>query len=195
MKNQYLRRFATLAIAFSVVSTTALLGTAQSWASGPHGGGHESDKKTSMGTPGKAKDVSRTIEIKMFDNYYEPENISVSAGETVRFVVKNVGELVHEFNIGTSAMHSAHQEEMVMMMEHGALEADKINHKMMKMDMGGGKTMEHKDPNSVLLEPGKSGEVIWKFAKESSLEFACNVPGHYDAGMMGNVRFSDKHSS
>ena len=73
------------------------------------------------------------------------------------------------------------------MMEHGILEADKINYDMMKMDMGGGKTMEHNDPNSALLEPGKSGEVIWKFTKAMELEFACNVPGHYEAGMVGKM--------
>ena len=76
-----------------------------------------------------------------------------------------------------------------MMVEHGVLEADRINHERMKMDMGGGKTMEHDDPNSVLLEPGKSGEIIWKFTKATELEFACNVPGHYDAGMMGRFHF------
>jgi uncharacterized cupredoxin-like copper-binding protein len=58
----------------------------------------------------------------------------------------------------------------------------------MAMDMGGGKTMEHNDPNSVLLEPGKSAEVIWRFAKAGELEFACNVPGHYDAGMVGMIQ-------
>ena len=62
-----------------------------------------------------------------------------------------------------------------------------IDHDMMKMDMGGGKTMEHNDPNSALLEPGKSGEVIWKFTKAMELEFACNVPGHYEAGMVGKM--------
>jgi len=76
------------------------------------------------------------------------------------------------------------------MVDHGALEADKINHAKMKMDMGGGKTMMHNDPNSILLEPGKTGEVIWKFSNASKIEFACNVPGHYDAGMMGKFHFS-----
>src|SRR3546814_20785077 len=90
---------------------------------------------------------------------------------------------VHEFNIGTPAMHAAHQEEMMMMVEHGALEPDKINRNLMKMDMGGGKTMEHNDPNSVLLEPGGSSEIVWTFTKTAELEFACTVPGHYASGM------------
>ena len=70
-----------------------------------------------------------------------------------------------------------------LMMEHGVLEPDRINHD--KMKMGG---MMHKDPNSVLLEPGKSAEIIWTFPKaKTKLEFACNVPGHYEAGMVGPV--------
>ena len=77
----------------------------------------------------------------------------------------------------------------MMMMEHGVLEADKINRDMMKMDMGNGKTMEHNDPNSVLLEPKETAEVIWKFSDDAELEFACNVPGHYASGMMGEVHF------
>jgi uncharacterized cupredoxin-like copper-binding protein len=157
-----------------------------SHAAGTHGGGHGT--MSTVGEQGKSEEVSRTIEIEMFDNYYDPEVIQLKAGETVRFVVKNQGQLVHEFNIGTPDMHTAHQEEMMMMVQHGALMPDHINHEKMAMDMGGGKTMEHNDPNSVLLEPGKSAEVIWRFAKAGELEFACNVPGHYDAGMVGMIQ-------
>lgn len=177
----------TNALAVLAFAVSIAIGASQSWAAGSHSGGHGT--KMAIGEPGKAGEATRTIEIKMLDNYYEPEAISVKAGETIRFVVKNAGEFVHEFNIGTAAMHAAHQKEMMMMMEHGALEPDKINHHMMKMDMGGGKTMEHNDPNSVLLEPGKNDEVIWKFTNAGDIEFACNVPGHYDAGMMGQIRF------
>ena len=175
-------------IAISTFSATFLLGAAQTWAAGEHGGGHGA--KSPIGTAGKAASATRTININMLDNLYEPEEISVKEGETIRFIVKNSGELVHEFNIGTSAMHTAHQKEMEMMVDHGALEPDKINHAKMKMDMGGGKTMMHNDPNSILLEPGKTGEVIWEFSNASKIEFACNVPGHYDAGMMGKFHFS-----
>jgi uncharacterized cupredoxin-like copper-binding protein len=89
---------------------------------------------------------------------------------------------------GTAAMHARHQKEMAMMFEHGAVGVDKIHHEKMNMDMGGGRTMKHDDPNSVLLEPGKSAEVIWKFSTNAKLEFACNVPGHYEAGMVGRFR-------
>ncbi|MBT3533734.1 MAG: cupredoxin family protein [Rhodospirillaceae bacterium] len=158
-------------------------------AAGKHGGGHGGGhgQRADIGKPGKATDVSRTVTVTMTDNRYSPENIEVKKGETIRFVVENKGEFVHEFNIGTARMHKAHQKEMMMMMEHGVLEPDKINHDKMKMDMGGGKTMEHNDPNSALVEPKKSAEIIWKFSSATKLEFACNVPGHYESGMVGKI--------
>ena len=116
----------------------------------------------------------------------------MKTGETIRFVIRNQGAFVHEFNLGTAAMHAKHQEEMLMMVEHGVLEPDKINRGRMKMDMGNGKTMEHNDPNSVLLEPGESGEIVWTFTKATEIEFACNVPGHYDAGITGKLSVKPK---
>ncbi len=145
-----------------------------------------------VGKPAPASAASRTVQVAMYDNYYEPEEITAKAGETVRFVVTNKGQLVHEFNLGTPAMHAAHQDEMQMMVDHGVLEADKINHHMMNVDMGGGHVMKHDDPNSVLLEPGQTADVVWSFPDDASvdLEFACNVPGHYDAGMQGEIELA-----
>ena len=131
----------------------------------------------------------------MRDHYFEPEQIKVKANETFRFVVRNRGEFVHEFNIGTPHMHAEHQKEMEMMVAHGVLEADRINHEMMKMDTGRSGSMEHDDPNSVLLEPGDEAEIIWTFAKPMNLEFACNVPGHYESGMAGIIEFVRKLAS
>lgn len=171
---------AALGLSLALMSGTAFAGAGHS---GGHGG------NTEIGKPAEASEASRTVTIIMADNYFEPESIAVAAGETVRFVIKNEGGFVHEFNIGTAAMHAAHQEEMMTMMEHGALEPDRINHDMMKMDMGNGMTMEHDDPNSVLLEPGDSAEVVWTFPEGTELEFACNVPGHYESGMVGQVKY------
>jgi uncharacterized cupredoxin-like copper-binding protein len=67
---------------------------------------------------------------------------------------------VHEFNIGTSDMHKAHQKKMKMMAEYGAIEAERINHNLMKMKMPDGSMMEHNDPNSAFLEPEKSQKTI-----------------------------------
>ena len=151
------------------------------------GVGHGKAGKT--GAPGHASDATRTIEVTMGDNFYEPESISVKEGETVRFVVKNAGEFVHEFNIATAEMHKAHGPEMMMMMQSGVLEADKINWDAKKMQASMGHGM-HNDPNSVLLEPGKSGEVVWTFPENAELEFACNIPGHYESGMVGKIKLS-----
>jgi uncharacterized cupredoxin-like copper-binding protein len=178
----YVARAVAAAFLFAVSAVPA-------WAAGQHGGGH-GQGMAAHGQPGKAAQVSRTVEVAMFDNYYEPESIAVKAGETIRFKIRNAGALVHEFNIGTAAMHAAHAGEMQMMVDHGVLHPDRIDRKaaaQMQKTMGHGM---HNDPNSVLLEPGKTGEVIWTFPKDATvaLEFGCNVPGHYGAGMHG--RFS-----
>lgn len=170
-----------------VAAAAAMTLSANVFAAGAHSGGH--GHGAAIGEPGKASEASRTISVEMHDNYYEPETIEVQPGETVRFVVENKGNLVHEFNLGTPEMHEAHQEEMMMMVEHGVIQGGKLNHDMMNMEMDG-HSMKHDDPNSVLLEPGQSKEIVWKFTEKANLEFACNVPGHYQAGMYGEVKFN-----
>lgn len=165
---------------------SASLALASAFAAGEHGGGHGAK----IGQPGDPSAVTRTIKVSMGDNFYEPEEIEIKEGETVRFVVTNKGEFVHEFNIATAEMHKAHQPEMMMMMEHGVLEGDRINWeaaKAMQASMGHGM---HEEPNSVLLEPGETAEVVWQFPDHANLEFACNVPGHYGAGMVGPIKLS-----
>ena len=195
---QYFLAVAATSITMAVSSTVALaagehgghhmkLGKEKMTFEQRHGGSQSGGHGNAAGEPGEASEASRTITIDMTDNRYSAEEIAVKEGETIRFVVRNKGDLVHEFNIGTPAMHEGHQKEMMMMVDHGVLEADKINHNKMKMDMGGGKTMEHNDPNSALLEPGKRKTIVWKFSKAGTFEFACNVPGHYDAGMVGEL--------
>jgi uncharacterized cupredoxin-like copper-binding protein len=146
-----------------------------------------------LGEPAKASAATRTIEVTLGDNYYEPEHLQVKAGETVRFVLTNQGQLLHEFNIGTAAMHAEHQEQMATMVDHGMLTADGVNHEMMDMDHSGmgetGHDMKHDDPNSVLVEPGQTKELVWRFPKAADLDFACNMPGHYEAGMVGDIEF------
>jgi uncharacterized cupredoxin-like copper-binding protein len=180
-------KFVVAALAMSVSLTALGAGSSD------HGHG------ATAGKPGKVSDVSRTINVEMYDNYYEPESIDVKPGETIRFMVSNEGALVHEFNIGTPDAHEAHQEEMMMMVEHGVIQGGKLNRDMMDMDhsmmdmdmdMGNGQSMKHDDPNSVLLEPGESKEVVWTFSEKGDIEFACNVPGHYQAGMYGDVNFN-----
>jgi uncharacterized cupredoxin-like copper-binding protein len=123
--------------------------------------GHGAD----LGKPGDAKKVSRTIEVGMGDDMrFTPANIKAKRGETIRFVVKNNGALKHEMVLGT----------LKLLKEHAAL---------MRKFPG----MEHDDPNAVSVEPGKTGTLIWQFTKAGTFDFACLVPGHFEAGMVGKV--------
>ena len=140
-----------------------------------------------IGEEGKLSEVNRIIEIKMYDNYYEPSEIKVKKGETIKFIVYNYGELVHEFNIATKEMHIKHQPEMMKMVENQIILSDKIDKKKMKEIAKKDHSMAHSHSNSVLLEPNQSAELIWKFSTGTNLEAACNMPGHYEDGMIVKV--------
>lgn len=185
------KTFLTLAAVAALALPIAL-----AMAAGEHGGGHgKADgghphgDATSIGKPGHPTQATRIIEIVMTENRFTPNRISVTKGETVRFVLRNTGEAVHEFNIGTATAHVAHRKEMEAMVENGVLEFDRINLGRMTGDKGGERAMMHDDANAKLLEPGESAEIVWTFSADAELEFACNVPGHYESGMRGDIRF------
>ncbi|KAA0975623.1 plastocyanin/azurin family copper-binding protein [Pseudomonas sp. ANT_H12B] len=144
-----------------------------------------------FGQPAPAAKATRSIEVVMGDMSFTPKAIDIKAGETVRFVLVNKGQLLHEFNLGDAAMHAKHQQEMIKMQQSGMLTPTG----MKEMDHGSMAGMErhamkHDDPNSVLVEPGKTAELTWTFTKTTNLEFACNIPGHYQAGMVGKLTVS-----
>jgi len=154
-------------------------------------GGHAYD----FGQPAPAAKATRSVELVMGDMSFTPKAIDIKAGETVRFVLVNKGQLLHEFNLGDAAMHARHQQEMLQMQQGGMLTPTgmkAMDHGSMagmdhgKMDHG----MKHDDPNSVLVEPGKTAELTWTFSEATGLEFACNIPGHYQAGMVGKLTVS-----
>lgn len=146
-----------------------------------------------IGHPAAAASATRTVNIEMTDLAFSPKTLEVKAGETVRFVLVNKGQLLHEFNLGDAAMHAEHQKEMLKMQQSGAMTTTGMHHAGMdhgamgqgSMPMAG---MTHDDPNSVLVEPGKTAELTWTFSGTRDLEFACNVPGHYQAGMVGTLK-------
>ena len=139
----------------------AMVGSA--WAAGNHTGGHQS--AVNIGKAGVASQVTRTIEVDMSDAMrFTPASIAVKQGETVRFVVKNSGKLSHEFVLGSEQELKEHYE-------------------VMKKNPG----MEHADDNMITVAPGKTGEVVWQFTQAGKVAFACLHPGHYDAGMKGQV--------
>ena len=140
-----------------------------------------------IGEKGDPTKVSKVIEVRMYDNYYEPSKFEIKKNQTIKFIVHNYGELVHEFNIATKAMHLKHQPEMMKMVENEILLVDKIDKKKMKELAKKDHSLSHSHSNSVLLEPDQSGEIIWKFNTNTDIEIACNVPGHYEAGMIAKI--------
>ncbi|MBC7954933.1 MAG: cupredoxin family protein [Cytophagales bacterium] len=127
--------------------------------------GHAHGHGDAIGVAGKPNKVSRTVTVDMTDTMrFNPASVAVKQGETIRFVVKNSGQLKHEFVLGTEKELEEHYEVMKKFPE-----------------------MEHDDPNMVTVAPGKAGEVIWQFTQSGKVDFACLQPGHYDAGMKGAV--------
>lgn len=166
-----------------ILAAWALVLSAPSWASpGQH---------FDFGEPAPAAEASRSIDVVMGDMTFDPKALDIKAGETVRFVLVNKGQLLHEFNLGSAAMHVEHQQEMLKMQQSGELMPTAMmpgmNHGSMGHSQAG---MGHDDPNSVLVEPGKTAELTWTFTKATRLEFACNIPGHYQAGMKGDLTVS-----
>ena len=140
-----------------------------------HGHG-EDHHGYSFGSAGKPENADRIIEVIMTDNKFDLSELNISPGETIRFKIKNEGQQIHEFNIATQSMHHEHQDEMLNHISSGHMTMTDKGH-------GGG----HDHANSLLLNPGEAGELTWTFAKADHLEFACNVPGHYQSGMLGKI--------
>ena len=87
-----------------------------------------------IGSKGKETEVNRVIEVFMYDNYYQTNNFKIKKNETIKFIVINKGELVHEFNLATKDMHLKHQPEMMKMVENEILLANRIDkQKMMEI--------------------------------------------------------------
>ncbi|MDA7750382.1 cupredoxin domain-containing protein [Candidatus Pelagibacter sp.] len=145
------------------------------------------DKDMKIGSKGNLKDVNRVVKVVMYDNYYEPSSLKIKAGETIKFELVNAGELVHEFNIANKMMHMKHQPQMEKMVENEILFVDSIDKNKMKKMAKIDKSMGHSHSNSVLLEPKQKGDIIWKFDNAINIEIACNVPGHYQVGMIAKV--------
>jgi uncharacterized cupredoxin-like copper-binding protein len=130
-----------------------------------------------FGHAAKASQATRTVKVTLADMSFTPNALEVKAGETVRFELANTGAVVHEFTLGDAALQASHQKEMLAM---AAMGHDKDSH--------GAMDGMHHDANSVSLNPGASGELTWTFTRATALEFACNEPGHYQAGMVGQLK-------
>jgi uncharacterized cupredoxin-like copper-binding protein len=126
------------------------------------------DAHFSAGVPGNPKQPARTVKVIMHEDgkkmLFEPAQITVRQGEQIRFVLQNDGTESHEFVLATVEENRKHGELMKKYPK-----------------------MEHADPNAKRLTPFTDGEMIWKFTKRGTFEYACLIPGHYEAGMHGSV--------
>lgn len=119
-----------------------------------------------IGQPGDPSRITRTIEIDMDDRMrFTPSKIQVEKGETIRFAIRNSGKLPHEMVIGTLDELLAHAEEMRNMPHAGP----------------------HDEPNMLTLEAGGQGDLLWHFDQTGTVDFACLIPGHHEAGMAGRI--------
>ena len=122
-----------------------------------------------FGAPGHALDAERVIDISANDDFtFSPTRIDVQAGETITFRVVNTGNLPHDFTIGDEATQDDHEAEMIEMVANGEM-------------------MMHDDPNAVVIAAGETKEITWVFPEEGTVQIGCHQPGHYAAGMVGEV--------
>lgn len=122
-------------------------------------------ERTPFGRQGDPSKVTRTIRVDMADTMrFTPADLTIKRGETVKLVATNKGQVLHEMVLGTPDELAKHAQ-------------------MMKKFPG----MEHEEAHMTHVKPGKSGEIIWQFDKPGEFQFACLLPGHFEAGMVGKV--------
>jgi uncharacterized cupredoxin-like copper-binding protein len=125
------------------------------------------------GIAGDATAAHRTVSFTMSDDMrFTPDRLEVAEGETLRLVVHNRGQVMHEFVLGTKPDLDAHAALMVRFPD-----------------------MEHDEPYMTHVAPGESGEIVWTFNRAGDFDFACLIAGHYQAGMVGKIRVLPRKES
>lgn len=129
----------------------------------------EDAEQMPWGIAGSSDKIDRTVDVSMLDKMrFDPSVLNVKLGETIKFVVRNDGAVMHEFVLGTQETNDTHAALMVKF-----------------------PGMEHDAPYMAHVEPGKVGEIVWTFNEPGDFKFACLIAGHYQAGMVGAVSVSD----
>src|SRR5439155_26793295 len=95
--------------------------------------------------------------------------IAVKQGETIKFIVLNHGQTMHEMVIGSMKELQEHAELMKKFPE-----------------------MEHSAPHMAHVKPGNTGEIVWTFNKPGEFNFACLIAGQMEAGMIGKITVAAK---
>ena len=157
---------ACIIIAIGTLAATGVVIPGLAFAHSGHG--NYAAKPFAAGERGDPRKPFRTIEVVMTDDggkmAYMLDRVDVKNGEQIKFVLRNAGLVDHEFLIDTVANNTRHKAEMQKNPE-----------------------MAHEEPNGARLKPGTTKEILWRFTKPGSFEFACLLPGHYESGMKGVV--------
>lgn len=160
---KYLIKLVLLSLVFT---SSSLLAT------GSHDHSHAGGKGMfAVGQPVEGEQPDRVFQVSMRDTMrfvFNPEFDMLREGEVIRFEVRNDGQIRHEFSIGNVEEQKQHAEMMRKM-----------------------PNMKHEDPNTLSLQPGESGTITWRFEGGDTVVFACNIPGHYEAGMSHELAMLD----
>jgi len=116
--------------------------------------------------------IDRHVSVSMLDTMrfvFSPGLDTLKNGESIEFTVRNDGKIKHEFSIGNAKEQMAHAEMMMKMPD-----------------------MHHADPNTVSLNPGETATLSWTFRGNDTVVFACNIPGHFSAGMHHKVAIAQQ---
>jgi uncharacterized cupredoxin-like copper-binding protein len=119
-----------------------------------------------VGTAGcssRAETGERTVVIAVHHSRFQPAEVTVAAGSTVRFVVHNTDPIDHELILGDLAVQQWHER---------------------------GTDAHHAGPGQVSVPAGqeRTTTVTFGYTGAGQLEYACHLPGHYAYGMRGVVR-------
>jgi uncharacterized cupredoxin-like copper-binding protein len=106
-------------------------------------------------------DGIRTIEIGLRYSTFTPSELTVGAGETVRFVLRNKDPIHHEFILGDAEVQRVHE---------------------------AGEEPHHARPGEVSVPAGETAVTTYRFGGPGALLFGCHLPGHWSYGMRGTVR-------
>lgn len=120
---------------------------------------------TPFGRQGDPKKVSRTIHVDVDDHLrYKPGEITVRQNDTIRFEVKNSGRQPHGIALGT----------IPDLKEHA---------RSARTDPD----MQRDGDHILRMAPGGTGTLVWQFTRPGEFHYACMMPGHFEAGMIGRI--------
>ena len=134
--------------------------------------------------PPPDRQAPRTVVIDLADLAHGMAPLSAKSGETVRFVLHNSGDVMHDFTIGTAARQEGRKALIAVLTDGEPLGGE--NGGYIALDT----------PNTVLVMPGEIKELTWTFTETADVQFGNNLPAHLGGGVRGAFTFehADPHA-